>query len=90
MAKAKYGMIAEKMAAQWKKGMIPRSYRVGLGDSYYRIAGRVYGDQSMAGMLMAANRDKPNLQPGMRLRIPKPNMRMRRPRFRMRPPTERV
>lgn len=96
--KVRYGMMAEKLAAQWKKGMIPRTTRVRKGEGYYDIAQRVYGDQKYGPYarqftdLEAYNQSRP-LQVGAKVRIRKPTIpgKRRRPRFRKnKAPTERV
>ena len=87
MAKVKWGMIAEKMAARWKSGKIPRSVKAQRGDSYYRIAGNVYGSQTYGSQLEAYNQSRP-LQPGTRVRVPKPRVRYN-PRRKQKAPTNR-
>jgi hypothetical protein len=98
MAKVKWGMIAEKLASRWKSGKIPRSYKARQGDSYYRIAGNVYGSQTgspnmyggqqFGSQLEAYNQSRP-LQPGTRVRVPKPRVRYN-PRRKQKAPTNRV
>lgn len=98
MAKVKWGMIAEKLASQRKSGKIPRSIKAQKGDSYYRIAGRVYpyfsnnmyGGQQWGSFLESANMSKP-LQPGTKVRIPRPPIynRKKRARFNQAPPKTR-
>lgn len=47
-------------------------YTVRAGDSWFKIAGQVYGDQRYAEQLAMANGDVDVLQPGMLLRLPRP------------------
>lgn len=47
------------------------AYTVRGGDSWSRIAKRIYGDSRMMGELMRANPDIFHLHPGQKLRIPK-------------------
>lgn len=60
-----------------KKRDVPRykGYQVKPGDSWYRIAGEVYGNQRMAGELRRANfATHPagdGLQPGQRIELPR-------------------
>lgn len=46
------------------------TYTVKPGDSWFRIAGILYGDQRMAGELQAMNAGIDVLQPGMKIKIP--------------------
>ena len=46
------------------------NYEVQQGDSFFKVAERLYGDQRYAGALMDANPGVNMLKPGMKLRLP--------------------
>jgi hypothetical protein len=68
MAEGNPKVQAEKMANQLRR--MGRKYTVKSGDSWFKIAGRIYGDQRMAGELARMNNGVNMLQPGMVLRLP--------------------